>query len=84
MPLTCQHKIIEDTSHVKWSGIIDESWDTKIEEMTEHLEKKVVFHFDELKSINSIGIRKWIQFLNYCRLSIGSEYGILDQEEPHK
>tara|TARA_R110002072_G_scaffold534_5_gene3750 strand:+ start:7520 stop:7993 length:474 start_codon:yes stop_codon:yes gene_type:complete len=60
--LELQVEIANDEVTVKLIGIIDE--DADFSKVTDLNLKKYIFDFDQIKSINSCGIRDWINFIN--------------------
>ena len=68
MPLKFEHSKESSVSTVRWKGAIDENWDDGISKLEEDLEKNVRFYFDSIDSVNSVGIRRWTNFIeNLCK-----------------
>lgn len=63
-----QIKMIEEANklNVRFFGIIDE--DAHFDKLIGKSAKKYFFHFGEVKSINSCGIREWVKYLNSLSL----------------
>ena len=64
MPLKCNHIVEDGVSKVYWHGSIDEDWDSDISNLSSQLKDNVEFHFTNIDTLNSIGIRLWTQFID--------------------
>ena len=62
MGLSVEKEVSDDVCRFTFKGSMDESAEKVLKEVVSD-EPKVVFNFDELENINSLGIRSWLKFL---------------------
>ncbi|MCB9228445.1 MAG: hypothetical protein H6618_02450 [Deltaproteobacteria bacterium] len=69
MDLTFQTKKQDDGEYVYFNGEINEDAEVSLAELPKHLESTCVFNMKHVTSINSCGVRAWINFLREAEKS---------------
>ena len=70
--LTLNIEGTEDTLFVTVMGSINE--DLQIEKLTHLTSPKIIFDLEQVKMINSCGIREWIRFIEFLGSTVNLEY----------